>query len=290
MTALGNYDAMKATLKDVSKDSAKSTKFTFDYDVKPETFVKPSKASLSAEDYYLSQKVPFTEGLKKVAKDLEESGPAICDRVAALAHQDGWKDSGVKSGIKLARQEKEKLYRGTIDIEHDDATPEKLLDYLWSRNPCVYDDTLENASRIYTFQDDYPGVCIYWQSHKGQMGFSGREFLLMATRKKFSEDHMVFGSKSVSCPELDSQESLPELFLPGRVRAETPIGGLDIRRVQLANGKFVLRVTYLHGADIKVNVMQMILNQILLNSCMFLATLKEKFTAYLNSLKSQIPN
>ncbi|OII72362.1 hypothetical protein cand_013120 [Cryptosporidium andersoni] len=121
-----------------------------------------------------------------------------------LYKTDLWEDNGYKNGIRLQRKVSDKNYmdysviRGIIEIDLDKEnelsnkrglpslynlcdiiTPSDFINYIWSVDPLSYDNTIEKSYRIHTWEDDYPGYCVYYHAYKGSMGVQSRDFVLL---------------------------------------------------------------------------------------------------------------
>eukprot|EP00916_Digyalum_oweni_P002922 GHVL01005387.1.p1 GENE.GHVL01005387.1~~GHVL01005387.1.p1 ORF type:complete len:347 (-),score=61.92 GHVL01005387.1:50-1090(-) len=143
----------------------------------------------------------------------------------------GWKKCGTKQGVICERKDlkdEPALCRGTVYFSAD-WEPEFIVDWLWKcENIVRFDTSLEQVFRNKTFSDDWPGLCVYFQSFKGQFGFPGREFLLVGGRKKIANDHYM--SMARSC-NMDHLLDTSLIKLKSAVRANLMLCGMDCRRM-----------------------------------------------------------
>lgn len=143
-----------------------------------------------------------------------------------------WEENGCKNGIKFLRRKDNNncsytTIRGIIDIDlnkendlfyesiskkkipyiknryhlNDLITSKGLVNYIWDTDPLSYDNTVDKSNRVYTWNDENPGFCIYYHSYKGALGVQGRDFVLVGYKDNIN-------SGQVSSCELSNLASL----------------------------------------------------------------------------------
>eukprot|EP00745_Piridium_sociabile_P040989 TRINITY_DN79948_c0_g1_i1.p1 TRINITY_DN79948_c0_g1~~TRINITY_DN79948_c0_g1_i1.p1 ORF type:complete len:328 (+),score=29.08 TRINITY_DN79948_c0_g1_i1:357-1340(+) len=206
------------------------------------------------------------------AKIRDESEAQIQCVLGYMGDAASWKSLCTKSGVQISRKTDKNgvdIVKGTIQFDkHGGITTKDIIDFLWWANPMDYNDTLETSYRLKTWDEGWPGLCVFYQSYKGVMGVVGREFILSGYRRVVSESHAVFLSKSIEWDRTDQMYS-------DKVLGDCFIGCLDCREI---NGNKI-ELSTVWQADLKGSLPEMIKKMISINSVSNLASVKKLYLA-----------
>eukprot|EP01066_Platyproteum_vivax_P014007 Platyproteum_vivax@DN6302_c0_g1_i1.p1 len=175
----------------------------------------------------------------------------------------GWKKLGEKNGVNCERRDIKKqpaVCKGSV-LFGSDWDPETIIDFVWNESSCFkYDPSLDKAFRLKTWSDELPlGLCAYYQAYKGQMGFPGRDFVLVGAKKQIDNDHYISCCQTAPMEHLFTDDQLDQAKKQKCVRAHIFIAALDCRR--LSNG--LVQLTLVNQLDPNERwAPEMILNQL----------------------------
>eukprot|EP00919_Chromeraceae_sp_WS-2016_P035334 GHVR01083741.1.p1 GENE.GHVR01083741.1~~GHVR01083741.1.p1 ORF type:complete len:395 (+),score=75.72 GHVR01083741.1:70-1185(+) len=238
----------------------------------PKPFVVPDASRMSELEYFHADKIVGSQSVMSVVESLAGvTGDSLCLSLVNRAIEPvGWKDTGVKHGIKCERRRECGTVRGTVQLNLKNLNLNDVLEYIWKGSmPHSINPAAEGATRLVTVDNGSKGSCIYHVHYHGQFGFPGRDFVLGCTNRQVNNNTYAVASTSIAHNELDTLPFYPK----GRVRANVELGGYVVRMDE--NG-----VVYLHAVwnlDLKIaNIApSFVVNKVLGGSILHLENLKK---------------
>ncbi|CEM08639.1 unnamed protein product [Vitrella brassicaformis CCMP3155] len=208
---------------------------------------------------------------KPSAEELEEmerytiEGRKACEALYDMARSDGWKEAGRKDGAKLYRKDipnMPMMGRGTIEFQ-EEIPVQTVFDYIWDPDTKPeYDPMLDAGFSLHVYPNE---LGIMYQAFRGQYGVPGRDFIVMAWKESFGEDHMILGFKSIDWPDDDRMSKK-------HVRGKCILGGFEVRRLE--NGH--VELSYFNQADLCGNISEWLVTQAKLDQLKIVTNVKRQ--------------